>query len=187
VRPFSLSGGAYTRGMKNPSRWLLLGLIVASIANAAPIRGDDPIAREFVDAHNAVRAGVRAPAGHEGPWVPLPPMEWSDEIAGVAQAWADHLHEDGKCRLQHSDARLGENLAIGKDLSIDQAVTMWAAEGERYRFNPVYEFEIPTGHYTQLVWRTSTRLGCGIAHCGHTTVMVCNYSPAGNYIGKPPY
>jgi pathogenesis-related protein 1 len=173
--------------MRTLPRCLLLALIVASIANAAPIRGDDPQAREFVAAHNAVRASVRAPAGYEGPWVPLPPMEWSDDIAGVAQAWADHLHEDGKCRLQHSDARLGENLAIGKDLSIDQAVKMWAAEGERYRFNPVYEFEIPTGHYTQLVWRTSTRLGCGIAHCGRTTVMVCNYSPSGNYIGKPPY
>ena len=168
-------------------RPLLLALAFASVAHAAPIPGDSSEARAFVDAHNAVRAKVRPPEGYAGPWTPLPPMAWSDELAGTAQAWADHLRDDNKCKLQHSDANLGENLAMGKGLDIAQAVSMWAKEGEHYVYSPSYEFDIPTGHYTQVVWRKSTQLGCGVAHCGRTNIMVCNYSPPGNHIGKPPY
>lgn len=53
------------------------------------------------------------------------------------------------------------------------------------------------GHYTQVVWATTTAVGC--AAIGYTegdpntTVMpyqqlyVCNYGPPGNYIGSPVY
>ena len=43
------------------------------------------------------------------------------------------------------------------------------------------------GHYTQIVWRKSQRLGCGMASCGDTEVWVCNYDPPGNFLGQRPY
>ena len=148
---------------------------------------DSPEARSFVDAQNAVRASVHAPEAYAGEWKPLPPLAWSDELAATAQGWAEHLRDDKDCRLEHSTNAFGENLARGKDLDIAAAVAMWAHEGEHYRYSPVYEFDVPTGHYTQMIWRKTTQVGCGIARCGRTTVMVCNYDPPGNVIGRAPY
>jgi len=161
---------------------LALVLILAS-----PRASTAPDSSTFVDAHNAVRAKVQKPAGYTGAWVPIPPVAWSDELAGGAQDWADHLRDSNKCQLVHSDARYGENLAGGKDLDIGRAVKMWAEEGDRYRYSPQYEFEIPTGHYTQVVWRKTTHMGCGRATCGRKVVIVCRYNPPGNHIGKAPY
>ncbi len=49
------------------------------------------------------------------------------------------------------------------------------------------------GHYTQLVWRDTERVGCGVANCnnvdgfGAGNLWVCNYDPPGNYVGERPY
>ena len=44
------------------------------------------------------------------------------------------------------------------------------------------------GHYTQVVWRDSTEVGCGMAVCANASqVWVCNYRPPGNYVGQKPY
>jgi hypothetical protein len=52
-------------------------------------------------------------------------------------------------------------------------------------------------HYTQLVWRASTTLGCGVRQCStgspfgpqfpNWTIWVCRYQPAGNVGGQRPY
>ena len=158
---------------------------VSSAAGKGSTAAVDP--RAFVDAHNAVRAAVRKPAGYPGAWVTIPRVTWSDEVASSAQAWAEHLRDDNDCKLAHSDTRYGENLGAGKDLDAAGAVKMWASEGKKYRYSPLYQFEIPTGHYTQLVWRKTTQVGCGRATCGSKTVIVCRYSPPGNHIGKAPF
>ncbi|KAJ6759314.1 hypothetical protein OIU74_025899 [Salix koriyanagi] len=45
------------------------------------------------------------------------------------------------------------------------------------------------GHYTQIVWRETKRIGCARVDCfgGRGVFMTCNYDPPGNYIGEKPY
>ena len=47
------------------------------------------------------------------------------------------------------------------------------------------------GHYTQVVWRNTTEIGCGVATCkeGALTwdIWICNYAPPGNIAGQKPY
>ena len=179
-------------GHGNAPRWRvgLLVFVVMLVAGSAAAKSSSTDLRTFVDAHNAVRAGVQKPAGYTGPWTPIPPVTWSNELAATAQAWADHLRDTNKCGLIHSDARLGENLAGGKDLDIAHAVKMWADEGEHYSYSPQYEFEIPTGHYTQVVWRNTQKVGCALHDCPglqYGSSIVCDYGPGGNFNGEKPY
>jgi uncharacterized protein YkwD len=162
-------------------------LLAASIGVSAKPASADADARKFVDAHNAVRAAVQKPANHIGPWVPVPAVTWSDEVARSAQAWAEHLRDTRKCGLLHSDTRYGENLAAGREMDAEGAVRMWAGEINQYNYSPRYEFDTRSGHYSQIVWRKTTEIGCGRATCGRNAVVVCRYSPAGNRIGSAPY
>lgn len=44
------------------------------------------------------------------------------------------------------------------------------------------------GHYTQIVWRATLKLGCAISHCpgqAFPNAIVCNYGPGGNPGGRP--
>jgi hypothetical protein len=54
----------------------------------------------------------------------------------------------------------------------------WANPGKSINSNAI-------GHFTQVVWKGSTQLGCGIGvTTGNSVYGVCNYSPAGNYLGQ---
>ena len=147
-----------------------------------------PDAQVYVDAHNAVRAAVTEPAGYVGNWQPLPPVTWSNEVATTAQAWADNLKSTMSCGLQHaSNTGYGENLAeAGTRLGPQKAPLICgrARTEELHTYATKYAFSADTGHYTQLVWRKSTQIGCGSAACANGTVIVCRYSPPGNYIGE---
>jgi hypothetical protein len=149
-------------------------------------------------AHNQVRAMTGAPT-------PPPALVWDPEIAKVAQAYAEVLSED--CAFEHSASGYGENLArfgttdpSGPDAVGADAVTNWASELDCYTFGPFQRGDQCTqacdtsggcGHYTQIVWRDTRKLGCGVATCNdgrftHDT-YVCNYDPPGNFIGREPY
>jgi pathogenesis-related protein 1 len=143
-----------------------------------------PDARAYVDAHNAVRAAVEEPAGYAGIWEPLPSVSWSETAAAGAQQWADHLAVDLECRLEHAkDTGYGENLAMGTNVGAERAVEMWASEKDNYTYEKSYAFSPDTGHYTQIVWRKSVRIGCASAKCSRSTVVVCRYEPPGNFLG----
>lgn len=154
----------------------------------APVMTTFPDAQVYVDAHNAVRAAVAPPSNYSGSWQAVPPVTWSDEVATTAQAWANHLRDELDCGLMHaSNSGYGENLAAGSNVGAERAVAMWADEKSSYTYSPKYEFENDTGHYTQIVWRKTTAIGCASAKCSRSSVVVCRYDPPGNYIGQAPY
>ena len=41
-----------------------------------------------------------------------------------------------------------------------------------------------TGHFTQVVWAGSKTLGVGLAMKEGKVIVVANYDPPGNYVGK---
>lgn len=146
-------------------------------------------AQEYVDAHNAIRAAVTKPDNYTGTWVPLPNVTWSDTVAASAQAWVNKLRDEQNCGLVHegSGTGYGENLASGTNLSPTAAVNLWAGEKSKYTWSATYtvaDFNAGSGHYTQVVWRKSTQIGCASATCGTNRVVIsCRYSPPGNVTG----
>lgn len=124
-------------------------------------------AQATLDAHNAVRARRGAA-----------PLLWSKTLADSAQKVAD------TCVFQHSNTQYGENLAIGTTLSCNRAATLWIDEESLYPPGGSPGFSSATGHFTQVVWKSTLQVGCGIRSCGNRNFVVCQYYPAGNYIGS---
>lgn len=126
-------------------------------------------ATEILEAHNRYRAAHCAP-----------PLVWSPEIADIAQRWAERLAEGGG-KLEHSQGDLGENLAGGTigAIGATRSVDLWYAERPKYAGG----FSMQSGHYSQVIWKGSQRLGCGTARAGDKEIWVCNYDPPGNVEG----
>ena len=110
-------------------------------------------------------------------------LERSEEIEKVAQAYSEHLAEIEQ--LVHSHNGYGENLYYcwaSNSICVtgEKASQSWYSEVSKYNFNsPGY---IPgTGHFSQLVWKGSKKIGCGAAcNSKNKCYVSCNYSPAGN-------
>lgn len=66
------------------------------------------------------------------------------------------------------------------------AVDAWGNERDDYDFsNP--GFSEQAGHFTQLVWKNTSTVGCARMYCGSANMgwyLVCEYSPRGNVIGS---
>jgi len=131
-----------------------------------------PELQAMLDAQNRLRAQHCAE-----------PLVWSDTVARAAKSWADHLAARG-CMLQHSETQYGENIAAGSPSTQtpERVASLWYSEKDAYDFG-AGGFSMRTGHFTQLVWRDSRRLGCAAASCGDLRVWVCNYDPPGNMQG----
>ena len=142
-------------------------------ARRKPPRAPSSEAEALVQAHNRVRAKHCAA-----------PLTWSPRLAKVAQAWASSLRDKG-CMFGHSGGTYGENLAAGTTGTLDAeaVVRMWYDEVSLYKF-PNGGFSMKTGHFTQVVWRGTTQVGCGKTQCKNMDIWVCEYDPAGNWEGK---
>ncbi|ODH00769.1 secretion protein [Nostoc sp. KVJ20] len=143
-----------------------------------------------VSKHNTYRAT------HKSPNITI-----SDSLNTSAQAWAEKIASSGE--FEHSTNRnnVGENIyaSYSTESTVEPttlgntAVKEWYDEIKDYNYaNPGFSSE--TGHFTQVVWKGSTQLGCGAAQ-GTATIegtnynafyVVCQYAPAGNVQGQFP-
>ncbi|KAJ7639123.1 PR-1-like protein [Roridomyces roridus] len=132
----------------------------------------------FLQAHNRVRVQHGAQN-----------LVWNATLEASAQSWAD------SCQVKHSDGTLlsspyGENIVAGTgQFSISDAVNQFTLDqGDYDPSNPTYL------HFTQVVWKSTTQLGCAVSQCGSVfgpgsglaNYYVCIYDPAGNVIGEAP-
>ncbi len=179
---------------------LLLICLVPAKARAAQQNNEVDVMC-MLDEHNTLRANVG-----------VPNLRWSEPLARQAATWADTLKRSG-CTMKHSHvARIGENLYWASPLKTGSrnkgksawkwrltpqpikektVVAAWATEQPWYSRSS-NTCEAPPGktcgHYTQMVWKTTTEVGCGKAICEDSSqVWVCNYAPASNVVGQRPY
>ena len=141
------------------------------------MQGND-LPNEILAVHTQERAAVG-----------VPPLTWSETLAASAQTWALHLATLGE--FKHSpDTSYGEKI-VGYNLPVvyphREGQSKWVEEKSKYV--PGTPASRDTGHYTQLVVKQSTEVGCGTATGdGYPfSILVCQYLPPGNWNGKPPY
>jgi hypothetical protein len=156
----------------------------AASAQPMPQGATGEIAERILAAHNRERAAVGAP-----------PLQCDATLAEHAASFGPVLAS--LRRLVHSpregrpDER--ENLAMAwhGTLSPEDLVAMWSRE--RQLLEPgsyLFPGTSRTGkwedvaHYTQMVWPTTTRVGCAI-YPADWDYLICRYSPPGNKDGKP--
>lgn len=142
--------------------------------------------QEFVTAHNAARR-----AATPAPSPPLPDVSWDTAAEAFAKLGAD------RCIFDHRDQnQFGENLfASTENSSPTDVVQSWDGEKADYRYASNTCTAV-CGHYTQVVWRSSTKIGCATTRCTTNSpfrsfptwyLTACNYSPPGNFVGQKPY
>ncbi|MFM5955277.1 MAG: CAP domain-containing protein [Novosphingobium sp.] len=157
-------------------------LIALAAVLAFPAQAEAPGSFEarLLASHNAERARIG-----------IAPLTWSPELAAQAQVWARSLAQRGA--FEHSKERqgAGENLWMGTAgfYAPEAMVGAFVREGRYFRpgtFPAVSStgnwFDV--GHYTQLIWPGTQKVGCALATGKGRDVLVCRYFPAGNMIGQ---
>jgi len=171
-----------------------------------------PAMQTFItDLHNNYRSSVaNGKVAGQPKAADMLAMTWDAKLAAFAQTNVN------KCEFNHSDrkvtgfASVGENMSAGTmsaaikgddDLKADfqsqfqaskfKGVDTWTDENTKFTY-PACQAGKVCGHYTQLVWGASNKVGCAIAECKGlgggwsqpetqlTYLILCNYAPAGN-------
>jgi hypothetical protein len=142
---------------------------------------------EFVAAHNAARSGTLNPP----PDPTLPLVSWDNVLADSAYDYLSRCPGGNTALAPHNANRtsdykalggtdsVGENIYAGtSSVSPTAAVNTWMSEASKYDYtaNNIGE----AGHYTQVVWRASVRIGCAIVNCPnyqYSNTVLCDYAP----------
>lgn len=142
-----------------------------------------PDEQTLLHLHNQARA-------HVG----VPPLEWDSQLAAQAASYGPELARTG--RLAHSSRKGRETsrenlLQALPGTPAEKMIAVWTAE--RQHFVPGIFPDVSrtgnwadVGHYTQMVWPATTRVGCAIHRGGgQFDWLICRYAPPGNQDGKP--
>jgi hypothetical protein len=141
-----------------------------------------PFDRSILDAHNLERASIG-----------VPPLRWNEELAAHAADYAQVLARTGQLIHSPREGRGAERENLQKGLigwSPQRMVQDWTKE--KVNFVPGTFPDVArdgnwmnVAHYTQMIWPTTTEVGCGQATGGGFNWFVCRYTPGGNKDGKP--
>lgn len=127
------------------------------------------------------------------------PLTWNAGVAATAATWAEGcqwMHAPANQRI-YMGTQMGENLSAGSGTSWNPTSLGQGWIDERVDWdcaaNTCAAGEV-CGHYTQVIWRNSTEVGCALRTCttgsplGSSTwqFLVCRYLPAGNYNNQRP-
>ena len=162
----------------------ILPVLALALVFFVPAGAMSDFSTRVLAAQNAERAALK-----------ITPLTWSDTLAADAAVWAKHLAETGA--WAHADEGIrkgaGENLWEGTAgaFTPEEMVGGWTNEKRYYQYGPFPDGGMnggqPIGHYTQMIWRNTTEVGCALASGGGKDVLVCRYTPMGNVVGQAPY
>ena len=118
------------------------------------------------------------------------------ETGGDMDAAIDWLRTKGLAAAAKKSSRTAAEGLVGVEVQgtrgayrYSEMVDAWVAE-KRYFKNGVTPDFSTTGnyedvaHYTQIIWRGSTAVGCALASSASDDYLVCRYSPPGNVVGQ---
>jgi uncharacterized protein YkwD len=162
------------------SGFRVLGVALFAALSVGAVQADPGLTFEqrVLNMHNK----ERAKAGAE-------PLVWDERLARSAIGWAHHLVRTDT--FDHApQKREGENLWMGSAgaYSTDEMVGDWIEEVRHFkpgRFPDVSKTSkwSDVGHYTQLIWKATRKVGCAKANGNGMDYLVCRYDPPGNWIG----
>ncbi len=167
--------------MKNPLL-ACLGLLIPACAAAQPSSFAEQFPARILAAHNFERmqAGVA-------------PLVWDNALGTAAASYAQQMAMTGVFEHSNRAARrgIGENLWAGSHgaFSVEAMVGAWASE-KRIFVPGVFPAVsrtgnwVDVGHYTQMIWPATQKIGCALASTMRDDYLVCRYSPAGNIDGR---
>lgn len=142
----------------------------------------DPWEKRILDVHNAERARF----GYN-------PLKWNPALEATATAYANQLARTGQLAHASRQGRGTERENVNQGMlgwNTDQMMRNWLSE--RANFVPGTFPNVSrtgnwsdVGHYSQMIWPTTTDIGCGLVTGSGFQWIVCRYNPGGNKDGKP--
>lgn len=177
VRPVPIDGPLYIEAPSEQARTLTPG---GPIDDSRP---SDSVEARLLVAHNVERARFGAP-----------PLIWSERLEVEARDWAITLIDTHRFAHDPRPHGHGENLWTGwgdRTWTPEEMVGEWIAEKSDYRPGVFPDISrsgdwTRVGHYTQLIWRNTTHVGCAVATRGDQQLLACRYAPPGNIDGRAP-
>ncbi|XP_039256330.2 cysteine-rich secretory protein LCCL domain-containing 2-like [Styela clava] len=154
--------------------------------------------KSYIVAHNEARKIVEPPASN------MKKLHWDKELETLATSYSQKCVYEHSPTKQHKRFRwVGENLFISSGIKFDEyyaalAVRAFDSEKQFYNYTEnACQTGEDCGHYAQVVWADTFRVGCGATECANVDVdgtilkkailFVCNYTPGGNSAGVKPY
>lgn len=160
------------------------GAVVLSLALLVGAQSpDSAIEHRLLAAHNRERAALNLPA-----------LRWNAGLAQEAAHWSQRLA--GSNRLQHTagGSGQGENIWMGTAgrFAPERMIGAWLEEKAHFTRGTFPQVSrtgrwADVGHYTQMVWRATSEVGCAIARGRQADVLVCRYAEPGNVVGRVPF
>ncbi len=166
----------------------LAGLMLAACSSAAPQYRPLP-ARVAAPAPANVAARILSIHNRERAAAGVAPVVWDPALEAAAAGCARGLAASGGLRHSNRQARrgTGENLWMGARgyWPVETMVASWTNERRNFRAGIFPNVSrtgnwMDIGHYSQMIWPTTTRIGCAIGTSKRWDALVCRYAPAGN-------